>query len=614
MELALPIIALGGLYMISNQNRSEQNEEGFTDYQDLPNTNIPNINYPSENSAEPPAYSQTAKLTVDNKYDGSSFTDKYFVPLSRNIDSLDNSTISLDNSRNSSVKVIEQENLQNQSLEYTSLTGDKVNNTYFSHNNMVPFYGGKNTSRASNNEQNESILDNYLGKGSQQFEKKETKPLFAPNDNYQWAYGAPNQSDFMQSRVNPSSKISNVIPFQQEKVGPGIGLGAGTEGSNGYNSGMMNRETWMPKTVDELRVKTNAKASGVGLIGHEGPAASSVKEMGSIGKLEKHGPERSFEMGHDRVLTTTGIEKGQTLRPIQEDRYTNRPETTTSYIGAAGADNEGVFVDGEYMPSKHIDLGEVPLSVANAVGKGSARNSDYGMDSTVTYNNNRTANTQSDYFGAVGGAIGAVIAPVLDILRPSRKENTIGTLRPVQNPGTKVPQSYLFNPADRPSATIRETTENAKFHLNTGNATFNKGAYSVANVQPVSNNRMNQSDYFYSGNSSATQASLKPRPYDAEYKQRNNDIKSSTIKGRMVPGGMSIMNTNTNYQTKDMTKQLSNNRTEGPLLGKQMPSTDTMGALQGNQFKPSEIVNSRNENNDHVQQLKRNPYALSITH
>ena len=63
--------------------------------------------------------------------------------------------------------------------------------------------------------------------------------------------------------------------------------------------------------------------------------------------------------------------------------------------------------------------------------------------------------------------------------------------------GTTVTQSYIFNPADRPATTMRETTENSKFHMNAGNSTLNKGGYTVASVQPIDNNRMNQSDYYY---------------------------------------------------------------------------------------------------------------------
>ena len=44
MELAIPLIALGGLYVVSKQQRNENEldmtTEGFEDV--LPNTNIPN--------------------------------------------------------------------------------------------------------------------------------------------------------------------------------------------------------------------------------------------------------------------------------------------------------------------------------------------------------------------------------------------------------------------------------------------------------------------------------------------------------------------------------------------------------------------------------------------
>ena len=40
---------------------------------------------------------------------------------------------------------------------------------------------------------------------------------------------------------------------------------------DGYNNGMMAREKWMDKQVDDLRVANKQKASGIGLLGYEGP-------------------------------------------------------------------------------------------------------------------------------------------------------------------------------------------------------------------------------------------------------------------------------------------------------------------------------------------------------
>ena len=51
--------------------------------------------------------------------------------------------------------------------------------------------------------------------------------------------------------------MANVLPWEQQKVAPGLGLGYTTEGAGGFNSGMLDRKAWAPPTVDELRVKTN---------------------------------------------------------------------------------------------------------------------------------------------------------------------------------------------------------------------------------------------------------------------------------------------------------------------------------------------------------------------
>ena len=122
----------------------------------------------------------------------------------------------------------------------------------------------------------------------------------------------------------------------------------------------MSRESWLPKSVDELRVDNNPKGGGNLIYGYEGAANSHIKNMGDrdhMGIMEKHRPERTFELGHDRVMTTTGLE-GQTLRPITVEKFVNRPETTTSYTGGAGYANDNGYMPGEFMESKRHQLGK----------------------------------------------------------------------------------------------------------------------------------------------------------------------------------------------------------------------------------------------------------------
>ena len=477
---------------------------------------------------------------------------------------------------------------------------------------MVPFFGSNLRSRHVDSNSNESVLDNMNGSGSQNYNKKEQSPLFSPSENYQWAHGAPINTDFYQSRVNVGSRMANVKPFAEERVGPGLGLGYTSQGAGGFNSGMAMRDQWLDKDVDGLRVANKPKASGLGLFGHEGPAMSKVTHLGSIGQQEKNRPDTTFEMFEDRWFTTTGAEKAPMLHAIPIDRHVTRPETTTDYMGGAGAAAATTYVPGEYMASTNIELGAVPVAGANAGGRQYANDGDYGIKSKRAYPNNRSANQQDDYFGAVGGAFGAAVAPLLDILRPSRKENTIGTLRPYQNPRAEVAQSYIFNPADRPSTTIREPTENSKFHLNV-NANQRGGAYNVTDHQAIENNRQNTSDFYYAGGAGASAGTRETRAYNAEYNQRNNDVKSSTIQGRMVQGNMSLMNGDVNMRTNtNRDAYMKNNRSVAPMMPYQAPDVAAMGRVAGNGGSSlySNIQLDRS-NPEILSMLNSNPYAIN---
>ena len=80
--------------------------------------------------------------------------------------------------------------------------------------------------------------------------------------------------------------MNHVKPWEEERVGPGLGQGFTTEGSGGFNSGMESRNSWLPKNVNELRTLTNPKVT-YGLNGHEGPADSYIKDRGSLGVVDK---------------------------------------------------------------------------------------------------------------------------------------------------------------------------------------------------------------------------------------------------------------------------------------------------------------------------------------
>jgi hypothetical protein len=122
---------------------------------------------------------------------------------------------------------------------------------------------------------------------------------------------------------------------------------------------------------------------------------------------------------------------------------------------------------------------------------------------------------------------------------------------------------------------------------------------------------MNQSDFYYAGNSSAGASNRQTRTYDAEYNQRNNDIKASTIDGRMVPGNMSLLNASVNMQGKAKDAYMQNNRAVNPSMPSLPPSMDSMGMLQGKTSLYQNIQTDR-VTPDLLNALKGNPYALNI--
>lgn len=596
MEIFAPaIIGLGYLYIVSNQSKTKNKlkTENFGNREILPNIDIPNRNYPDE-TVSVVEQDLTSSLSTNNKFDvgkNGVYTDKFF------------------NQGMNQLRTGPTEHQQNN--KYVSLNGQSVDIDYYRHNNMQPFFGGKSHTGGNLNSQ-ESTLDNYQGNGSQHISKKEISPMFEPGSNLQHTFGTPNQTDFIKSRINPSMKMTGVKPFDEIKVGPGVGLGYGEEGVGGFNSGMLGRELWRDKTVDELRVSNNQKASGISSLGYEGPAYSHIKEAGILGIQEKNRVETSFELGQDRLFTTTGIEKAPTFRSIEINRDTERQTSTQEYSGVASYGNNKQYIKGEYMEPHNQQLGQYQITPAYASNKGEANESDYSSQSYKSYANNRSYSNNDNYYGVVGSAIGASIAPLLDILRPSRKENVIGTLRPYQNAKSTVDKSYIFNPADTLTPTIRETTENSKYHLNVNSNQYG-GAYKTTPHQSIHNERDTTTDFYYAGIGSAGERGRGPRTYDAEYNQRNNDIKSSTIEGRMNKGNMSLMNGNINVSTSaNKDNMLQNKRAVSGLINSQSPSIETFGRLQGTSTQLFEGTQLERNNGDVLNQLKGNPFTQNI--
>ena len=613
MEIAIPLIALGGMYVVSNQSNEnctkkeirQKRQENFTNMgirsnlatkqsqlfgNYLPNTDIPPQNFPISNINQ-------LVDTVQEYPNPNVATDKYF------------------NQNLYEQKVRSHVPVSKNPQEVYSLTGNYLDSAQFKHNNMVPFNGGKVKGRTYDMNINESVLDNMIGSGSQVIKKIEQAPLFKPEQNMQWAYGMPNQSDFYQSRVNPAMKNNNVKPFDTVMVGPGLDQGYGFNGSNGYNSGMEARDKWLPKTVDQLRVDTNPKLE-YELINHEGPANSFIKAAPGtqlLGRVEKQRPDTFFINTQDRWLTTTGAEKGETLRPIQEMGILRRNDIPIDYMGPAGSvDIKAATAPENFEPSKRHEALSGGVNHSRATGQGNHTDKDMFLRSHTNYENHRSTVKQPESFrSGFSGAIGAVIAPLMDMLKPTRKDETINNVRVYGDAGTSsMVKGPVYNPQDTTSTTIKETTlYSPNFNINNQK----EGIYVNNYTAPGNTQRDTTScEYYTAAGGYAT--GYGDMNYEAAYRQHNNDIKSQTIVNRPNQGGTQIFNQQMHLSTIKSDSDRMDGRVNPAFsrLSGLPPSTNTYGAIRAPQYY-NECQMCDRIQPDILTAFKNNPYTHSLT-
>ena len=561
-ELILPIIGLGSLFIISNQEKKNKNIESNL----ITNTNT-----------------NTNKETFNNS------------------NNIKQSNINQNQNKKEPFNNINQ---------FHSLTGNNINLNNFNHNNMQPFFGAKIRGASSSVNNTEALLDNKLGSGSQSFNKREMAPLFKPDENYSHNNGMPSTTDFIQTRINTSNKMSNYTVCNSQQVGPN-NTNDSNYGLDGFNTGMNNRNMWQPKTVDDLRTINNPK-NIYDLEGHQGPAVSRIKNTNTpnqLGTIEKHLPDTYYESGPNRWFTTTGSEIKPSIRSENLLTEQNRIQTTREYYGGSVySQPQTTNSDIEFEESKKQNLGALPLTNLSLSNKNNPGKNDHNIKSFNILPNNRTTDKETHNPGGIYGVIKAGIAPIIDILQPTRKENAIGNLRINGNVNSGNYGGHLFNENDKTKITNREmTTEKINMnYLNVQNqANNNTGKYG-SEYQAIQNQRATtNSEYIGTGGSN----NYGLRPYNAAYNQRNNVNKTYELHNNH--GNMSIFNGNNNVQINKDENILKQNRQVLPNGGPSfIPSSEFIGEMNGMQS----YDNLENRlDSSLLDAFKKNPYTKSLS-
>lgn len=590
MELAIPFIALSGLYIINRQQEKREGLKRKITTENFLNQSLPNVS---------PIAPNYPKLNTSNSNN---------PPLENNLNYYDTPNPATDLYLNQSLY----EKKENMGInvgmaikDVYSLSGDYMKSNEFKHNNMVPFYGAKIKGQMYN-EATESQLDNMVGAGSQIIRKVEQAPLFEPKSDMQYPYGTPDMTEFFASRQVPSNVNNNVKPFESIHVGPGLNQGFESQGSGGFNSGMEQRDMWIPKTVDELRVDTNPKMTYI-LDGLGGPAESVVKNVGIEGFVEKYKPDTFYVNSQDRLFTTTGIGHAGQLLPVQAV-YQNNRSNPTPYEGIPISNTKSSYHIGEYETARRPELERTGMNIPSLQGMGPLHELDHLNTMKIEHNNRSRCNQPVRVGNSFSSSIRAAIVPFMDVLKPTKKENVSG-VTVYGNTNSMTSGTYTINPYDVPKTTNKETVlfSSTGFVGNQRSDAVN----SLTEFQIIQNQRDTASQNGGFGPMGGGGTRIGSQVYDSTYNQTNND-KKDYVDNYKSTGNLPLFTGAVNVsQSKDgrSTEYVGAPGSVIPMSA----STQTIGNLKPILPHGSSDIEVQRINPDILKAFRENPYTFSLT-
>ncbi len=330
----------------------------------------------------------------------------------------------------------------------SSLTGLEMKTGDFTHNNMVPFFGGSLKQNVDSHA-NSARLESFTGVQNHRQRKEEIKPMFNPTKGISHVHGTPHQLDSKQGHYIPSLMRTSETPIKKVMVGPGINSGYDWKPSGGLNQDKV-REVMLPKTVDQLRAVNNPKTSYEGRVI---TGKSNVDKRQLVGKIEKRAPNTYYKNDPSRYNTTVGAVTRQASRAKPIVKSTGR-NVSRQVIGAAGpAATKGDCQRPDVKKSNKVEYQEDSTRNLGAPGK---KMDDLGKESHWAAPNERDITGTRTHTSNLTNLVKAIIAPVQDLFKTTRKEETCDIENFGQINGAQ-PKPTVYDPNDTTRTTIKET-------------------------------------------------------------------------------------------------------------------------------------------------------------
>lgn len=320
-------------------------------------------------------------------------------------------------------------------VQTSSLSGQPIEQ--FLPAGTQPYFRGR-VRQNTDPEANNTLLENYTANSGLFMKKQEVSCFFEPTTGFANICGMANYNDEHQARIEPPLRRHNDFPIEQVRVAPGLGLGFTAEGLGGFQQAAT-LDYIRPKTVDELRPGNRPKAGGVE--GRATGASAGTFQRGIIGAVDKNRPDTFYKQSPDQWLKTRGANDKERMRPaVIPLKPTARVDGHVEYKGAAAA-------------------------VASQPGKGT--DDDYGKATVIVYDNERMTTQTRTVVSNLTSAVKAVIAPLLDIMKPSVKEYLVDAPRTFGNMQAQMPaKATVYDPV---SQAMRTTIKETNIHNTTLN-------------------------------------------------------------------------------------------------------------------------------------------------
>ena len=338
---------------------------------------------------------------------------------------------------------------------------DKTNN--FNKTWAVPFT--KKATQPMKTESFNSKLELFTGSQQHNFHKKETKPFFKGIKNLSHINGAPNSTSQYQSRMVKSNYYNKEQPFEQERVGPGIGQNYGNRGKGGFHQFEIG-EIIKPKNIDETRSLSNPKVTYKSRV----VSGKGIDRRSKTPNQRKYRPEqirhitsKDQMIGGRAAITKPKMESKKNIHLKHTERRISKQQ-----YGSAGP---AVYIKPQNTNSKHkkstknIYKTFNPNNPSRKDGWSMIKTNtklnkmaDYGKSSVNLPPNERDTTQKRSHIANFASIFKSIIAPIQDKIKRTKKQNIEGNPNKHGYITPILPSKMtVYDPNDIAKTTIKET-------------------------------------------------------------------------------------------------------------------------------------------------------------